>query len=175
MFLSVVLQDTSCKIQRNETVLPTILQHFILSLAVILLNNISPKVQLFENVTLLQSSLRQPLFRSFRHHSPGCGRTLYKTQFACYFVPYRSSYHLEYVHNRTPVLFAQVLICSANWLCIFCLFCFSFAVDSGSLFSRSLINKMPSSAASPLGVVLFDRVEECDILICVFRWCFESV
>ena len=94
----------------------------------------------------------------------GCGRILIKTitWLACYFVPYRS-YHLEYVLNRTPVLFAEVLICLASCLYIFSLVCFSFAVDNGGLFSRSLINRRPSSAASPLGLVLLNRMEVCDI------------
>ena len=74
----------------------------------------SPNVKFFVNVTLLHTSL---------HCAPslslGCGRRpLCKTQFASYFVPYRSPYHLECVHNRTLVLFAQVLINSANCLCI---------------------------------------------------------
>ena len=56
------------------------------------------------------------------------------------------------------VFITERLYCSRKFsltlrtVSVFCLICFSFAVDSGSLFSRSLINRRPSPAASLLGV-----------------------
>ena len=46
-----------------------------------------------------------------------------------------------FLTERLAVQFMQV--CSANCQCNFCLFCFSFAVETGSLFSRA------STASSP--------------------------
>lgn len=54
-------------------------------------------------------------------------------------------------------------------------FPFIFPLDCcDSLFSRSLINRKPSSAASALVVVIFDHVEVSDTSNLCFFWCFKT-
>lgn len=107
----------------------------------------------------MQSSLGQHVFRSFRHHSVVDEELFTRHSSPVTLFHIRLSYLLENSLDRTPELLRQVLICLAN--------CHEFSVIfpldcCDSLFSRSLINRKMSSAASALGVVLFDHVEVSD-------------
>lgn len=100
----------------------------------------------------MQSSLGQHVFRSFRHHS-----VVDEEPFKRHSSPV-TLFHIRLSYLRK---FSFIWRTVMNFPFIFPLEC------CDSLFSRSLINRKMSSAASALGVVLFDHVEVSDTLICV--------